>query len=297
MSHDDISGTPDVALVRALEQPFTWPSSGLEPLPWFAFTVASSRSCTAAAARIARRAEHAYWYLRKLLGVTPRFRLLVLDREDWPRFAEVAAYGIAHYTAGGHLVVGSEPAQAWHEVSRELSLQLPAAAVRALAKVHGKNPLHPDAPDLSQLAEALIAHELARVLVDQARAKFAKPWMKDAFANYALVAVLGETDSDSLHRLGTLAEATRALASITPELSALGARDAKLTPFAAVLAQLALTRAAYVAYADAQGAPLARWLSLARAKPHAIDLARDVHPAFAALADDREWQDEVAHAA
>ena len=103
-------------------------------MPWFPFTVAASADAVEAAGRLARRTEHAYWYLRRLLRFTPRFRLLVLSREDWPKFAEVAAYGIPHVTADAHLVVGSEPADAWLDVSRELARTLPTAALRAVCK-------------------------------------------------------------------------------------------------------------------------------------------------------------------
>jgi hypothetical protein len=290
MNAEDFLGSPDKELVAALDTPFAWPQSGLAPLPWFPFTVAASVDAVDAAGRIARRTEHAYWYLRKLLRFTPRFRLLVLSRDDWPKFAEVAAYGIPHFTADSHLVVGGEPADAWHDVSRELARTLPAATLRSVRQVHGAHPVHGDAPDLRELAEALMAHELARLIADQARAAFSLPWLKDAFANYALVAVLGETDSPALHRLGTLAEATRDLGSITPHPSKLAARS-KPSPFDAVLVQLALTRAAYVAYADERGAALARWFNLAR-KPGSESrgdiarvLSRDVHPAIGALAD------------
>ena len=238
--------------------------------------------------------------MRRLLRFTPRFRLLVLSREDWPRFAEVAAYGIPHFTAAAHLVVGSEPADAWNDVSRELASHLPSTALRSVCNVHGAHPVHRDAPDLRALADALMAHELARVIADQARAAFALPWLKDAFANYALVAVLGETDPAALHRLGTLAEATRELASITAHPSKLAARP-KPSPFEAVLVQLALTRAAYVTYAQERGAALARWFDLAR-KPGSEsrgDIARvlshDVHPAIGALAV--AWDREIAQAA
>lgn len=264
MSPQDFFGPGDGALARALDTPFAWPRSGLEPLPWFPFTVAASPGTSAAAGRIARHTERAFWYLRRLLDFTPRFRLLVLSRDDWPKFAEVATYGIAHFTDDAHLVVGSEPAGAWRDIGRELAQRLPAQALRSLVKVHGADGEHPGAPDLTGVAEALMAHELARVLVDQARVRFALPWMKDAFANYALVAVLGESDPEGLHRVGTLAEATRPLAPITRDVAALGAPNARLTPFEAMLVQLALTRAAYVAYAESQGAPLARWFALAR---------------------------------
>ena len=297
MNAEDFMGRPDKELVAALDTPFAWPKSGLVPLPWFPFTVAASAGAVDAAGRRAQRTEHAYWYLRKVLRFTPRFRLLVLSREDWPKFAEVAAYGIPHFTADAHLVVGSEPADAWAEVSRELARTLPAAALRSVCKVHGALAEHGDAPDLTGLAEALMAHELARVIADQARAAFPLPWLKDAFANYALVAVLGETDTAALHRLGTLAEATRTLASVTPHASKLAARP-KPSPFQAVLAQLALTRAAYVAYADERGAALARWFSLAR-RPGSENrgdiarvLSRDVHPAIGALA--QAWEAQAA---
>jgi hypothetical protein len=290
MNAEDFVGSPDKELVAALDTPFAWPQSGLAPLPWFPFTVAASAGAVEAAGRIARRTEHAYWYLRRLLRFTPRFRLLVLSRDDWPRFAEVGAYGIPHFTADAHLVVGSEPADAWRDVSRDLARTLSPATLRNLRQVHGADAVHRDAPDLRELAEALMAHELARVIADQARAAFPLPWLKDAFANYALVAVLGETDSTALHRLGTLAEATRELGSITPHASSLVARP-KPSPFEAVLVQLALTRAAYVAYADERGAALARWFHLARKSGSeacgniARVLGRDVHPAIGALAD------------
>ena len=297
MTAEDFVGSPDKELVAALDTPFAWPRSGLTPLPWFPFTVAASAGAVDAAGRLARRTEHAYWYLRRLLRFTPRFRLLVLSRDDWPKFAEVAAYGIPHFTADAHLVVGAEPADAWHDVSRELARTLSPAALRSVRQVHGAHPMHADAPDLGELVEALMAHELARVIADQARAAFSLPWLKDAFANYALVAVLGETDSNALHRLGTLAEATRELASITPHASRLVARP-KPSPFQAVLVQLALTRAAYVAYAEQQGAALARWFHLAR-KPGSDSrihiarmLSRDVHPAIAALAG--AWEAQAA---
>ena len=300
MNTEDFMGPPDKELVAALDKPFAWPQTRLSPLPWFPFTVAASAGAEHAAGRLARRTEQAYWYLRKLLRFTPRFRLLVLSRGDWARHAEVAAYGIAHFTAHGHLVVGSEPADAWNDVSRELARLLPAPALRSVREVHGAHPVHRNAPDLRELAETLMAHELARVIADQAQATFALPWLKDAFANYALVAVLGETDPNGLHRLGTLAEATRELAAMTPHPSKLGGRP-KPSPFEAVLVQLALTRGAYDAYADERGAPLARWFHLARKPgpdaPAALArvLSREVHPAIGALA--ASWQNDIAHAA
>ncbi len=275
--------------------PFAWRESGLTPLPWFPFTVAASRSHAAAAALVAQRAERAYWYLRRLLGFTPRFRLLVLDAADWPRFAAPSSapppFGVAHFTAGGHLIVGATPAEAWHDVAAHLAAHLPPRALRELVRVHGRDHAHPPGPDLTAVADTLIAHEVAHVIAEQAGATFPRRWLAEAFANYALVAVLAETDPAGLHRLGTLAEAARALAPAAigeDALDVAGAAD----PVASVVAQLTLTRGVYEAYADAHTRPLVRWFDAAREDRPAPDadrelgrmLARDVHAAVGRLA-------------
>jgi hypothetical protein len=289
-----------------LATPFAWPQSGLEPMPWFPFTVAASRGHAAAAARAAQRTERAYWYLRRLFGFTPRFRLLVLGPEDWARYAEVATFGVVHIAAGGHLIVGSEPAAAWHGVSRELAALLPAPKLRALVKVHGQDRTYPAGPDLAGVADALLAHELAHLFAAQAKLVFPRRWLAEAFANYALVAVLGETDTAALHLVGTLADATATLADATPTLTDYERADGALDIVPSVLVQLALTRGVFAAYAVAQAEPLARWFAQSRiALPSpgtpvadaelAQMLARDVHPAVGALVADRRPQ--VAEAA
>jgi len=274
--------------------PFPWPTSGLAPLPWFPFTVASSRTTIAAAERIATRTERAYWYLRKRLGDVPRFRLLVLDRADWPRFADRAEYGLSHFTARGNLVVGSDPAAAWHDVSRELHRRLPERAARELVRALGPDPQHGHGPDLTLVAESLVAHDVARFVADSRGARFAAPWLLHALANYALVAVLGETEPAALHRLGALAEAAHVLASETLPVTLLAAPGGRFTPFDAVLVQLALTRAVYLAYAERGDAPLVRWFEhacTAHAGPAMPDADRElgrmlseaIHPALGEL--------------
>ena len=277
----------------ALATPFAWPASGLDPLPWFPFTVGVSRGHAKAGERVAQRTERAYWHLRKLLGVVPRFRLLVLAPGDWAQYADVEAFGACHATGDGHLVVGTEPADAWHEVSRFLALHLPGPALRTLVKAHGADAQHPTAPDLGGVADALVIHEVAHLVAAQSGAAFPRRWLAEAFANYALIAALAETEPAMLHRIGSLAEATRVLAEATPGVAEFEAADGTLEPAHAVLTQLALTRAAFAAYADAGVVPLQRWFAAAqegRTEPDADHelgrmLAR-IHPALAALAPD-----------
>lgn len=272
---------------------FSWPASGLAPLPWYPFTVAASKGAVTAAERIATRAERAYGYLRRKLGAVPPFRLLVLDRGDWPRFADRGEYGLSHFTARSHLVVGSAPATAWHDVARELDRRLAPATARKLAQALGTDAHHGRGPDLSLVAESLVAHDLARFVADRRGARFAAPWLMHAFANYALVAILGETEPAALHRLGALAEAAHTLSAQALPVTALAAPGQRLTPFDAVLLQLALTRAVYLAYADCGDAPFVRWFERAcdadAATPPDADhelgrmLSAQIHPALGEL--------------
>jgi len=289
----------------ALATPFAWPASGLDPLPWFPFTVAVSRGHTAAGERLAQRTERAYWQLRKMLGVAPRFRLLVLAPGDWGAYAAADAYGVAHATSDGHLVVGTQPADAWHDIARFLALHLSPAGLRSVLKSQGPDRRHPAAPDLSFVADTLIAHELAHVVAAQAGARFPRRWLAEAFANYALVAVLAESEPAALHRLGSLAEAARELAALTHSVAEFEAADGTLEPAHSVLTHLALTRAAFAVYAEAGTAPLQRWLEAARAPAAEPDADHElgrfltrIHPALAALAPERvDGHPAVAHAA
>ena len=296
MEQHPFAALPGLPAVAALAKPFAWPQSGLEPLPWFSFTVAASPGHTAAAGRIARRAEGAYRYMRRLLDVTPRFRLLVLGAGDWTRHAEAPVYGTPHMTAGGHLIVGSEPADAWHGFSRYLAVNLRSATLRALLKAHGRDDAT-GGPDLRGFTETLVVRGLARLVADQAGAAFPRRWVADAFATYALVAGLGETDPSGLHLVGTLVEAVRELDNGLPTLEAFNDDASGISFASAVLGDLSLARTVYPVYASEQGEPLSRLLSYFRSSAQApttarladSDLARmlgrDVHPAFARIPD------------
>jgi hypothetical protein len=259
----DQFGTPARGLATALAAPADFaPAPGaLAALPWFPFEVASAPSCRRAAGRIARRAEQAYWLLRQVLGVAPRLRLVVLDRRHWSQHADTAEYGITHVNRAGALVTGAEPAIAWTAISRWLARHLDARTLGTLQRVHGID-ANTGGPALHEVAESLIAHELAHLTCEQNGVRFPRAWLGEAFANYALVAVLAENDPAGLRRLGSLAEAGATLAPHTPTLAQFEASFGSLPVVPSVLAQLALTRAVYETYAHAQAAPLARLFRL-----------------------------------
>jgi hypothetical protein len=266
-------------------------SDGLVALPQFPFPVAASRRERGAAERIAQRARNAYEFLGDALGVTPQLTLRVLGRADWHEHADAPIYGVTHVTQGGHLVVGAEPADAWRSVSRHLSRHLTSRALARLIDVHGADAAVPGGPSLDRLAETLIAHELAHVMAEQAGVAFPRAWLREAFANYALVAVLGETDPAGLLLVGSLAEAAATLDDGMPTLAQFEARFGRMDVVQSVLAELAITRGAYAAYASAGTAPLARLFAVFRGgSPRrgvecalAGMLASRVHPAIAAI--------------
>ena len=256
------------------------------------FPVVASAREHAAAKRIARRAAATCDLLERVLGAAPSVALRVLDRGDWHRHAEVSAYGVTHVAGNGDLVVGAAVADAWHDVSGYFARRLPAPALAALVGVHGVDAENRRGPALDALAETLIVHEVAHLHAAQANLAFPARWLEEAFANYVLVAVLGETDPEGLRRLGSLAEAASLLHDDLPTLSTFERDFGEMDVVRSVLAELAITRGVYAAYALEGTAPLARLAEAMRpgTRPRDADyelgrmLATHVHPAIAAIA-------------
>lgn len=257
----------------------------------FPFPVWASPPERGTAKRIARRALAARDLLHSALGVAPRLSLRVLSRDDWGRYAECPAYGVTHVSHDGDLVVGAGVADAWHDVSDHFARHLPAPALATLVGVHGLDPVNRRGPALGALAESLIAHEVAHLLAAQEGVAFRRRWLEEAFANYALVAVLADTDPAGLRLVGSLAEAAAALDAGMPGLTDFERDFGQLDVVASVLAELAITRAVYSAYAAQHTAPLARLFALFSRGCPARDadyefgrmLAARVHPSIAAI--------------
>ena len=272
----DMFGPPDTdalpALPAALATPFAWPPSGLEPMPWFPFTVAASRGHAATAARIAQRTERAYWYLRTPAWLHPalpaagararrlaalcrgaELRLSALHRRRQPRGRQRAGGGLARRQPRAGRIAG------------------PGVA-RALREVLGADPVHPAGPDLTASRRGA---RRARTRAPRRRpgrgALSPRRGWPQAFANYALVAVLGETEPAALRRLGALAEAAATLAAQTPQSTEYEAADGTLDAVRRPCSlQLALTRARVPRLrASAGRTPLVRWFAqrLRRAAP------------------------------
>lgn len=264
-------------------------SASLADVAGFAFPVKASRSALPAALRIARQAAHACEFLRDVLGAAPRLALRVLDVADWRGHADVAAYGVSHVAHDGALVVGARPAEAWQTVSAYLGRHLPSRQLTRLNAAHGIDPVNGRGPALAPFTELLVVHEVASVLAVQRGVRFDTRWLAEAFANYVLVATLGDREPAALRLVGSLAEAAAALDSHLPTLAAFERDD--LDVVENVLAELAITRAVYAAYALQHTKPLARLFASFRPGQRQRDadyelgrmLAIDVHPTLAAI--------------
>jgi hypothetical protein len=176
-------------------------------------------------------------------------------------------------------------------VSAYFADRLAPAACARLRDVHGVDPVNGRGPALGTLAETLIAHDLAHRLARDTDVAFPRRWLEEAFANLALVVVLGETDPAGLHLVGSLAEAAAALDDDLPTLSEFETEFGRMDVGRSVQAELMITRAAYAAYAQHGANALARLYAAFAAPRDTRDadyelgrmLARRVHPAIAAI--------------
>jgi len=172
-----------------------------------------------------------------------------------------------------------------------LARNLPPRALATLVGVHGKDAVNRRGPALDKFAELLIVHDVAQLLAAQENVRFRRRWLEEAFANYVLVAVLGDCEPSSLRLVGSLAEAAAALDAFLPSLVEFEHSASELDAVASVLAELAITRSVYAAYALQHTVPLVKLFSSFRpgARPRDADyelgrmLSIDVHPAIAAI--------------
>lgn len=264
-------------------------SDNLTPLTGFEFRVAVSRGHQAVAKRLALTVQHALCFLDDVLGVTPSFGLRVLDRDDWRRLAKKPVYGIPHLADDGDVVVGTEAADGWQTVSEHFARDLAAADLATLVAVHGVDPRNRRGPALQRFAETLIIREVARALALQERLDFQTRWLAETFANYVLVAALGDREEGDLRLIGSMADAASTLEARMPTLATFEFGEVDVVE--TVLAELAIMRSVYAAYALHDTAPLQKLFDAFRGsrRPRDADfelgrmLAIDVHPMIAAI--------------
>ncbi len=261
----------------------------LASLDGFEFRVAVSHGHQDVAERLAQRVQDTLNFLDDVLDTAPVLGLRVLDGDDWRRIASIPTYGIPHVADDGALVVGTEPADSWQTVSDYFGRHLAASEVATLVAVHGVDPCNRRGPALRRFVETLVVSEVAHALAAQQRLHFQTRWLAQAFASYVLVAALGEREEGDLRLVGSMADAASTLEARMPTLSSFEFGSVDIVE--AVLAELAITRSMYAAYALHGTAPLERLFESFRGghRPRDADfelgrmLAIDVHPTVAAI--------------
>jgi hypothetical protein len=176
--------------------------------------------------------------------------------------------------------------------SATISRAAAGARLAALVRVHGVDAENRRGPALDALAESLIVHEVAHLHSAQAGLAFPTRWLEEAFANYVLVAVLGETDPEACAASARWPKriAAERRPARTIDIRARFRRNGRRA-FGAGRARI--TSGVYAAYAVEGTAPACatRQGFSPRSRPRDADyelgrmLATRVHPAIAALAD------------
>ena len=261
----------------------------LDSLNGFEFPVAVSHGNQDVAKRLALRIQQTLDFLDDVLGVAPALGLRVLDRADWRRLANHCPYGVPHIEDNGDLVVGTDPASGWQTVSDYFARHLAASEVATLVAVHGVDERNRRAPALRRFVETLVIREVAHALALQQGLHFETRWLAEAFADYVLVAALGDREEGDLRLVGSMADAASTLEERMPTLAAFECGNVDIVE--TVLAELAITRSVYAAYALHDTAPLEKLFDAFRGgrRPRDADfelgrmLAIDVHPTLAAI--------------
>ena len=212
MTAEDFIGTPDARSSPRWTRRSPGRKAGSSRCPGSRSRSRRAAAQTDAAGRLARRTERAYWYLRKLLrlhAALPPARAVARGLAEVRRGREPTASRTSPPTRISSSAA-SRPTRGTTS-SRELARQLPAAALRALVKVHGaRSASIATRPTCAGVADALMAHELARVIADQARARSRCRGSRTRSRTTRSSPCWAKPIPAALHRLGTLAEATRA---------------------------------------------------------------------------------------
>lgn len=127
--------------------------------------------------------------LSNALGFFPSLRVLVLSREDWPKFTPNPIYGLPHCTDGQTLVVAADPPAFWEGVRNWAFSPLEPGGRQALEELYGTVD---GEMDVRPFTDLMALHELGHIFHRQVPFDFPRHWLRELFANlcqYVAVAV------------------------------------------------------------------------------------------------------------
>ena len=169
----------------------------------FDFEIGHSPGAGAVARAIASRTQRAEGWLSELFGFRPRFRLEVLDADDWSRRAEVPIYGMPHVGNENVIYVAASDSDLFDDILLLTQKHLPDDERVSFEAVYG------GPPDLRPFADLLAIHELAHLYHLERGFDFGRFWLTELFCNLALEGYVLEAEPEARSVLETLPRASR----------------------------------------------------------------------------------------
>ncbi len=164
------------------DPPLTASMHTLQAVGGLTFKLEHSDGLEARAREIGDIATAGLTTLSNVLGFSPSLRVLVLSREDWPRYTSNPVFGMPHCIDGQTLVTAADPPEFWEGVRSWVFAPVDAAGMDQLKALYGTRDGELDVRPFSDLT---VLHELGHIFHRQVPFDFPRAWMRELFANMA----------------------------------------------------------------------------------------------------------------
>lgn len=161
----------------------------LQTVGGFSFRLEHSPGLEGRASEIGEILAAGLTVLSNTLGFSPSLRVLILSRQDWPRFTKNPVYGMPHCTDGQTLVMAADPPEFWEGARSWVLKPVDSSEMRRLEGLYGTVDGELDVRPFNDLTAL---HELGHIFHRQVPFDFPQPWLRELFANlcqYVAVAV------------------------------------------------------------------------------------------------------------
>lgn len=163
------------------------------------------------AKEMAKHCDQVKSFYGELIQFQPEVSLLVLSKEDWPKFTRFPVYGMPHYSDNKTLIVASEDNDFWKSFIPPLD-QLPPDFAAKISKTYTDSDGNLTMRGFFNL---LAIHELGHAYHIQGGLTMQRKWMGELFANIMLHTYIAENEPDLLPVLTVFPEMV--VASTSPE--------------------------------------------------------------------------------
>ncbi len=146
---------------------------------------------------ITPRVNNAKKYYVQLLGLDPKFTLLVLAESDWFKYTDFPVYGMPHYKNDNTLVLAAHNNDFWKSFIPPLD-QLPVALREEVLSAYKDEE---GAVTMQPFFDVLALHELGHAFHFQGGLNLQRRWMGELYVNILLHTYIAEMEPESLAAL------------------------------------------------------------------------------------------------